>query len=69
MLRDFKSYGSRALNRSWTKPESDTWWTELGSKRELKDEAVIEYIRQPEIRLLIGINPMDEEWIKQRAAT
>jgi REP element-mobilizing transposase RayT len=49
LLRDFKSYGSRALNGRWTKPESGTWWTEQGSKRKVKDEqhlsAVIEYVR------------------------
>jgi REP element-mobilizing transposase RayT len=33
LLRDFKNYGSRALNRRWGKPESDTWWTVSGSKR------------------------------------
>jgi hypothetical protein len=28
LLRDFKSYGSRALNRVRNKPQSGTWWTE-----------------------------------------
>jgi hypothetical protein len=27
ILGDFKSYGSRALNRRWTRPASGTWWT------------------------------------------
>src|SRR5258708_2077146 len=39
LLGDFKAYGSRALNRKWGKPTSDTWWTSKGSKRQLRDEA------------------------------
>jgi hypothetical protein len=27
LLGDFKSYGSRKLNRRWGKPPSETWWT------------------------------------------
>ena len=49
LLRDFKSYASRALNRKWPKPASGTWWTESGSRRSLPDErgveAAIEYVR------------------------
>jgi REP element-mobilizing transposase RayT len=42
VLGDFKSYASRTLNRRWGRPASDTWWTESGSKRPLKDlQAVI----------------------------
>jgi REP element-mobilizing transposase RayT len=41
LLRDFKSYGSRALNRAWSKPASGTWWTESGSRRKLPDEAAV----------------------------
>jgi len=37
MLADFKAYASRALNRRFGKPPSDTWWTTKGSKRKLKD--------------------------------
>jgi REP element-mobilizing transposase RayT len=53
LLRDFKSYASRALNRRWPRPMSGTWWTESGSKRKLADEraviAAIDYVyhRQP----------------------
>ncbi len=53
MLADFKAYGSRALNRRFGKPPSDTWWTTNGSKRKLKDEealaAAIHYVlyKQP----------------------
>jgi REP element-mobilizing transposase RayT len=53
MLADFKAYGSRALNRQFGKPPSDTWWTDKGSTRKLKDEralaAAIHYVlyKQP----------------------
>jgi REP element-mobilizing transposase RayT len=50
LMRDFKSYASRALNRRWQKPGSGTWWTESGSRRSLPDEqaieAAIEYVRR-----------------------
>src|SRR5262249_44797868 len=32
LLRDFKAYGSRKLNRYFGKPACGTWWTESGSK-------------------------------------
>jgi REP element-mobilizing transposase RayT len=41
MLRDLKSYASRALNRQWGKPASGTWWTTSGSKRKLTEEAAV----------------------------
>src|SRR5438270_12088077 len=41
LLRDFKSYGSRALNRRWGKPPAGTWWTESGSRRKLPDEGAV----------------------------
>jgi hypothetical protein len=41
VLGDFKSYGSRALNRRWGKPQGGTWWTESGSRRRLPDDAAI----------------------------
>jgi len=50
LLRDFKSYASRRLNRRWEKPASDTWWTTSGSKRKLPcDDAVVaavHYVKQ-----------------------
>jgi REP element-mobilizing transposase RayT len=42
LLRDFKSYGSRALNRRWGKPASGTWWTESGSRRKLPNQAAVD---------------------------
>ena len=66
ILQTYKSYGSRSLNKSWTKPASETWWTESGSRRKLKDEAAIyttiEYIRNQEYPLLIWINPIEIDW-------
>jgi REP element-mobilizing transposase RayT len=65
LLRDFKSYGSRALNRRWSKPASGTWWTEGGSKRKKADEralrAAIEYVRNQSHPLVIWINPQIDE--------
>ena len=57
LMRDFKSYGSRALNRQFAKPLSGTWWTEQGSKRKVKDqqhfEAVVNYIRHQRGALVV----------------
>jgi REP element-mobilizing transposase RayT len=59
VLGDFKSYASRRLSRKWGKPKSETWWTERGSTRKLRDEAAllaaIEYVRNQENPLLIWI--------------
>ena len=41
VLGDFKSYGSRVLNRRWGRRPNGTWWTESGSKRKLPDEAAV----------------------------
>lgn len=41
VLGDFKAYGSRALNRLFGKPRSDTWWTCGGSKRKLPDDRAV----------------------------
>jgi hypothetical protein len=48
---DFKSYGSRVLNRRWGKPGNGSWWTGgSGSKRKLPDQAAVpralEYLRR-----------------------
>ncbi len=65
ILRDFKSYGSRKLNRLRVKPVSGTWWTEGGSKRKTEGReailAVIEYVRNQEFPLLIWVN---EEYLR-----
>jgi len=41
LLRDFKSYAARRLNRTWGKPAGGTWWTESGSRRNLPDDAAV----------------------------
>ena len=64
LLRDFKSYASGGLNKLWTKPASDTWWTTSGSKRKLPDHnavlAAIEYVKNQPNPLLIWVNPIFE---------
>ena len=61
VLGDIKAYGSRALNRRWGKPPSETWWTYDGSKRKLKNEETllnaINYVRNQPNALLIWIDP------------
>lgn len=42
ILADFKAYASRRLNLLYGKPPSETWWTDKGSKRKLKDEGAVE---------------------------
>jgi REP element-mobilizing transposase RayT len=41
ILGDFKSWGTRALTNRFGEPLSETWWTERGSKRKLKNEAAL----------------------------
>ena len=41
ILGDFKSWGTRKLTKSFGAPASETWWTERGSKRKLKDEQAL----------------------------
>ena len=57
VLGDFKSYGSRRLNREWGKPKSETWWTESGSRRKLPTResvlAAIRYVMAQEFPLLV----------------
>ena len=57
ILRDFKSYGSRALNLQWGKPPSASRWTESGSKRKLDSDnsviAAVRYIIQQQSPLLV----------------
>jgi REP element-mobilizing transposase RayT len=61
ILRDFKAYASRKLNLGWSRPESDTWWTESGSKQKLKDDAAIlgatRYVRDQEFPLVVWVHP------------
>ncbi len=38
LLRDFKSYSSRALNAATARPPNGRWWTQSGSRRVLRGE-------------------------------
>jgi len=62
LLRDFKSYGSRRLNR--TCGEQDRWWTQSGSTRKLKDGpaviSAVAYVRKQEYPLVVWINEAGE---------
>jgi REP element-mobilizing transposase RayT len=66
ILGDFKAYGSRALNRRWGKPASDTWWTSKGSKRRLPGDeplrAAIRYVINQEHRLVVWCHPDYQEY-------
>jgi hypothetical protein len=50
LLRDFKSYASRALNLRDRRSVKPRWWTEQGSKRKIADwdnlETVLRYVRE-----------------------
>ncbi len=65
LLRDFKSYGSRVLNRTTDIPAGHKWWTEHGSTRKLADETAlsnaIAYVMQQEFPLVVWT---DQEWIR-----
>ncbi len=41
VLGDFKAYGTRALNRKYGRPQSETWWSAEGSKRILRGDAAV----------------------------
>ncbi len=50
LLRDFKSYAARRLNRQFGRRESGTWWTDSGSCRPIRLMAAAVYYvcrRQP----------------------
>ncbi len=61
ILGDYKSYGSRRLNRIGHRPISGTWWTESGSRRPLRTEAAIlgavGYTLDQELPILVWCNP------------
>lgn len=61
ILRDFKSYASRALNKRCSKPSSGTWWTASGSRRRLPDShavvAAIRYVLEQYRPLARWLNP------------
>ncbi|MFM7114272.1 MAG: transposase, partial [Planctomycetota bacterium] len=60
LLQEFKSYGSRELNRRFGKRESGTWWTKSGSTRVLSHEkalrSAVEYVRNQHMPLALWIS-------------
>jgi hypothetical protein len=64
LLRDFKAYGSRMLNRQGGKPASNTWWAASGSKRKLPHEAAVtaavDYVRHQKAPLVVWVSPAYE---------
>ena len=61
LLRDFKSYASRALNRRWPKPASGTWWTESGSKQRVRNvRGAVEYVRDQPFALAVYVEVAGE---------
>jgi len=73
LLRDFKSYGSRALNGRWPKPASGTWWTESGSKRKKEDEAAIRtaiaYVRDQPNPLVVWLSEEARLFLGERGVS
>ncbi|MGC1272772.1 MAG: hypothetical protein WBC44_03630 [Planctomycetaceae bacterium] len=73
LLRDFKSYGSRALTRRWQKPASGTWWTESGSKRKKEGAAAlrsaIEYVRDQPNPLIVWLADEALRFLGERGAS
>ena len=59
LLQEFKSYGSRVLNKQFGKPQSGTWWTKSGSTRLLPTDhavhAAVEYVRNQHRPLVVWI--------------
>ena len=80
LLRDFKSYGSRALNRFAGAKTPGRWWTRGGSTRKKADaEAILDaaaYVRDQEHPLAVRvaedvadvIGPRGCEWRERAAA-
>ena len=71
LLRDWKSYASRALNRAG-KPQGARWWADGGSKRPIKTDerrlAAIRYVRDQENPLLVWLSPEAKRLLGEPAA-
>ena len=67
LLRDFKSYASRRLNRQFGRRER--WWTEGGSTRKLPDDVAVHravnYVRDRDFPLVIRVY-LDDEQVRWR---
>ncbi len=59
LLRDFKSYASRRMNKAFQRPASGRWWTESGSRRKLPNEAAVfaavAYVRNQQYPLVVWV--------------
>jgi len=64
LIGDLKSYGSRALNQRFERPQAGTWWTESGSKRKLDSEqsilGAIRYTIEQQGALVVWCAPIPE---------
>ena len=60
ILRDFKSYAARKLNRTWGVPPNGSWWSESGSRRVLRGEGnvreAVDYVAGQPGAFLIWVN-------------
>jgi REP element-mobilizing transposase RayT len=72
MLRDWKSYASRGLNRTGPQPRDGRWWADQGSKRPIKTDerrlAAILYVRNQANPLLVWLSPEARELTGEPAA-
>jgi REP element-mobilizing transposase RayT len=72
MLRDWKSYASRALNRAGPKRPAGGRWADGGSTRPIKTDehrlAAIRYVRDQESPLLIWLSPEARHLLGEPAA-
>jgi REP element-mobilizing transposase RayT len=66
LLRDFKSYASRALNATRPGRPGGRWWTESGSRRILRDEAsivgAIRYVQDQDYVLCLRLDSAARAW-------
>jgi REP element-mobilizing transposase RayT len=72
MLRDWKSYASRALNRAEVRPLGERWWADGGSTRPVKTDerrlAAIQYVRDQTDPLLVWLSPVARALLGEPAA-
>ena len=70
LLRDFKSYGSRALNASEGTEAPPKWWAERGSTRFLTGEqsrlGAIRYTRDQDAPLVVWLGSADSAGVTGR---
>ena len=69
LLGDFKSYGSRKLNRAGHSVPHDRRWTKSGSKRKLPDGGAvlnaIQYTIDQQFPLVVWVNDVPELKLKR----